>query len=166
LEREGLRAFIGGPIKHPRWPRREIQMLWLTEYWSSKIAKALGAIGWESRVDPISAAALASLADQNAGSLILFDLRASHEIEKCSYSIPGALLAIQADFTDLFRWVPRCSTVVLFAADTIPAHDARLRLPARKLPVYALEGGLQSWCKAGLPLEPLTLSDRRWVDNR
>lgn len=141
-------------------------MLWLQEYWSSNVAKVLGALGWTNRVDPISAPSLASLSDDAGGKLILFDLRDLHEIEKYSYSIPGALLTVNVDVAALVRWMPRKTTVALYASDTIPANDIRLRLPAKQLEAYALEGGLQSWCKAGLPLEPITLSDRRWVDNR
>lgn len=141
-------------------------MLWLKEYWSSKIAKALGALGWRNRVDSISAPSLASLSDEAGGNLIVFDLRDLHEIEKHSYSIPGALLTINVDFLALVRWMPRKTTLALYAADTIPADDSRLRLPGKQLEVYALSGGLQSWCKAGLPVEPIVLTDRRSVDNR
>lgn len=141
-------------------------MLWLREYWSSKFAKALGALGWRSRVDSISAPSLASLSDEAGGKLILFDLRDLHEIEKYSYSIPGALLTVNVDLPALVRWIPRKTTVALYAENTIPAHDSRLHLAGKQLEVYALDGGLQSWCKAGLPVEPIVLTDRRSVDNR
>ncbi|MGH9562924.1 MAG: rhodanese-like domain-containing protein [Terracidiphilus sp.] len=140
-------------------------MLWLTEFWNSKIAKALGAVGWESRVELIDASSLASLSNHARGNLILLDVRDPHEIEKYSYSIQGALLTMHVDVSGLVQWIPRKSTVVLFAAETIPLNDARLHLPAQGLKVHALDGGLQAWCQAGLPLEPVVLSDRRWVDN-
>jgi rhodanese-related sulfurtransferase len=137
-----------------------------TSFISNTIARAMEIAGCGPLVLPISASSLASLSDRTGEGLILLDVRDGHEIEDHSYSIPGALLTANVNLFALVRWIPRDSTVVLFATETIPAHDGRLRLPAKKLKVYALEGGLKSWRKAGLPLEPITLSDHRRVDNR
>lgn len=135
-------------------------------FFSNILAKAQEIVGCGPLILPISAAALASLSDRAGESLLLFDLRDWHEVEKHSFSIPGALLTANVSLAALARWIPRKSTVVLFATETIPEFDPPWRLPAKKLKVYALDGGLQSWRRAGLPLEPVTLSDRRWVDNR
>lgn len=141
-------------------------MWWSPESWNSKLAGIMVALGFESRVDPINPTSLACLSDYLGEGLILLDLRGVHEIEKRTYSIPGALLTINVDLAALVRWIPPNSTVVMFAADTIAAHDGRCRVFGRGLKVYSLEGGLQAWCKAGLPVEPVALHDRRWVDNR
>ncbi|MGH9686852.1 MAG: rhodanese-like domain-containing protein [Candidatus Acidiferrales bacterium] len=141
-------------------------MWWLRECWNNKLAGVLAALGFEGRVELISAASLAFLSDCSNDGLILLDLRGAHEIEKHTYSIPGALLTFNVDLAALIRWIPPSSTVVMFAAETIAAHDGRLRPSGRRLKVYSLEGGLQAWCQAGLPIEPVALNDRRWVDNR
>ncbi|MGH9738123.1 MAG: rhodanese-like domain-containing protein [Candidatus Acidiferrales bacterium] len=141
-------------------------MWWSREGWSSKLVGVLVGLGFESRVDVINAASLARLSDQPGEGLILLDLRGVHEIEKHTYSIPGALLTINVELATLVRWIPPNSTVVMFADETIAAHDGRLRVAGRKLKVYSLEGGLQAWCESGLPIEPVALHDRRWVDNR
>lgn len=141
-------------------------MLSLRTSYSNILARAIEWIRGESPVSPISAATLASFSDRAGESLILFDLRDVCEIERNCYSIPGALLTININLRAMVRWVPRKSTVVLFAEDTIPLNDSRLRLPSKKLKMFALDGGLQSWRRAGLPLESLALVDRRWVDNR
>jgi hypothetical protein len=138
----------------------------LRSWYSSSVARAIQWMRGESPISPISVASLASLSDRAGESLILFDLRELCEIERNCYSIPGALLTININLGVMIRWVPRDSAVVLFAEDTIPPHDSRLRLPSKKLKMFALEGGLQSWRQTGLPLEPVALSDRRWVDNR
>ncbi|MGA9885264.1 MAG: hypothetical protein WBQ34_16235 [Candidatus Acidiferrales bacterium] len=140
-------------------------MWWTPECWTNKLAGVLAALGFDDQVDLINAASLACLSDHSEG-LILLDLRGVHEIEKHTYSIPGALLTFNVDLAALVRWIPPNSTVVVFAAETIAAHDGRLRVSGRKLKVYSLEGGLQAWCESGLPLEPIALNDRRWVDNR
>jgi len=141
-------------------------MLSLRTAYSSSLARVMQWMRGGLPISTISAVSLASLSDRAGESLILFDLRELHEIERSGYSIPGALLTIHIDLRAMMRWVPRDSTVVLFAEDTIPQHDSRLRLPAKNLKMFALDGGLQSWCGAGLPLEPVALSDRKWVDNR
>lgn len=135
-------------------------------FFSNFLARALEMVGCGPLILPISAGALASLSDRAGESVILFDLRDWHELEKHSFSIPGALLTANVSLAAMARWIPRNSTVVLFAGETILEDDAWRRLRARRLKVYALNGGLQSWRRAGLPLEPVTLSDRRWVDNR
>ena len=141
-------------------------MLSLRSCYNNSLSRAMQWMRGESSVSPISAVSLASLSDRAGANLILFDLRELYEIERNCYSIPGALLTINIKLGALVRWVPRDSTVVLFAEETIPPHDSRLRLPSKKLKMFALEGGLQSWWRAGLPLEPVALTDRRWVDNR
>lgn len=141
-------------------------MLWLRNYFSDALARAMRLAGCEALALPIEAASLASLSDRAGANLILFDLRELHEIEKFCFSIPGALLTTHMNFTAMLRWVPRPSTVAVFASDTIPSHDARLHVRTKNVTLYALDGGLRSWCKAGLPVESVTLSDRRWVDNR
>jgi len=141
-------------------------MLSLRSCYSSRLARAFQWMRGQSPISPISVASLASLSDRAGEGLILFDLRDLREIERNGFSIPGALHTFNINFCAMVRWIPRDSTVVLFAEDTIAPHDARLRVPSRKLKMFALEGGLQSWWKAGLPLEPVALNDRRWVDNR
>jgi len=141
-------------------------MLSLRLSYSSSLARVLRWMRGESLIPSISVATLASLSDRAGESLILFDLRDLREIERNGFSIPGALLTFNIDLRALTRWIPRDSTVVLFVEETMPAHDARLRIPSRKLDLFVLEGGLQSWRNAGMPLEPVALSDRRWVDNR
>jgi len=141
-------------------------MLSLRSSYGKSLARAIQWMHGESPVAPINAAWLASLSDRGGERLILFDLRELREIERNCYSIPGALLTVKIDLRAMIRWVPRDSAVVLFAEDTIPPHDSRLRLPSRKLRMFALDGGLQSWRRAGLPLEPVALSDQTWVDNR
>ncbi len=141
-------------------------MLWLRKYYSNSVACAECLLRGASRIAPINAISLASLSDSASESLILFDLRDLPEIERNSYSIPGALLTTNINLRAMIRWIPRDSTVVLFAEETIPPQDSRLRLPAKKLKMFALERGLKSWREAGLPLEPVALGDRRWVDNR
>ena len=141
-------------------------MWWFITSFSNALARVMGMAGCEVLAQPIDAASLASLSDRAGANLILFDLRELHEIEDFSYSIPGALLTTNVNFPLLVRWVPPASTVAVFASETLSRTDARLRLPARRMTLYALDGGLRSWCKAGLPVEPVALSDRRWVDNR
>jgi rhodanese-related sulfurtransferase len=141
-------------------------MLWLKNIYRRVLARALEMAGCGIQALPISAASLASLSDRAGENLILVDLRETHEIENRSFSIPGALITVNVSLPALIRWVPQGSTVVIFAAEAIPPLDRRLRVPAKKLKLYALDGGLQSWSNMGLPLEPVTLTDRRWVDNR
>jgi hypothetical protein len=144
----------------------EAQMLSLRSCYSRSLSRAMRWMRGESPISPISVATLASLSDRAGERLILFDLRDLREIERNGFSIPGALLTFNIDLRAMVRWIPRDSTVVLFAEETIPPHDTRLRIPSRKLDMFALEGGLQLWWKTGLPLEPVALSDRKWVDNR
>lgn len=141
-------------------------MLWLSNYFSDILARMMRIIAGDALAHPIDAASLASLSDRSGANLILFDLRELQEIEQFSYSIPGALLTTNVSFRTLIRWVPAASTVAVFASESIPPYDARLRLPPRNMTLCALDGGLRSWCKAGLPVEPVTLSDRKWVDER
>lgn len=138
----------------------------LKHYYTGSLSRIARLVRGECRISPISVTSLASLSENADGNLILFDLRDIREIERHGYSIPGALLTTNVDLGAMVRWVPRDTTVVLFGEETIPAHDPRLRLPVLKLKIHALEGGLRSWWRAGLPLEPVALSDRRWVDNR
>lgn len=141
-------------------------MLSLRSRYSSSLSRAMQWMRGASSIPPISVASLASLSNRAAESLLLFDLRDLREIERNGFSIPGALHTFNVDLRAMVRWIPRDSTVVLFAEETIPPHDSRLRIPSRKLKMFVLEGGLQSWWKTGLPLEPVALSDRKWVDNR
>lgn len=141
-------------------------MLWFRNHFGNALSRAMRLLTCEALALPIDAATLASLSDRTGANLILFDLRELQEIEKFSYSIPGALLTTNTSFPTLIRWVPPASTIAVFASETVPSDDARLRLRMKKLKLYSLDGGLRSWCKAGLPVEPVTLSDRRWVDNR
>lgn len=138
-------------------------MLCFSNCFSNIFARATRMFSREVLAHPIDAAALASLSDRAGANLILFDLRELHEVEKFSYSIPGALLTANVSFPALVWWVPPASTVAIFSSESIPSAGARLRLPIRKMTLYALDGGLRSWCKAGLPIEPVTLSDRRSV---
>ena len=124
-------------------------------------SKVLQVISCGPLVLPISAASLASLSHRDGENLIFLDLRDWQEIEKHSFSIPGALLTANVSLEALAKWIPRSSTIALFASETIAEDDVRLRLRAKKLKVYVLDGGLQSWRKAGLPLEAVTLSDRQ-----
>jgi len=153
------------PIQAPE-PSQEIQMLWFRNHFSNALSRAMRLLSCEALALPIDAATLASLSDSAGANLILFDLRELQEIEKFSYSIPGALLTTNASFSTLMRWVPPASTIAVYASETIPAHDARLCPRMKKLKLYSLDGGLRSWCKLGLPVEPVALSDRRSVDNR
>jgi rhodanese-related sulfurtransferase len=153
---------VDDQIHDPR-PSQEIQMLWLRNHFSNAFARAMQLMGCEALAHPIGAAALASLSDRSGANLILFDLRELEEIEKFSFSIPGALLTTNVNLPRLVRWVPPTSTVAVFASESIPSHDARLRVRTQKITFYSLDGGLRSWCKAGLPVEPVSLSDRRWV---
>ncbi len=141
-------------------------MLWPRNRFSNALSRAMGLLSYKALALPIDAASLASLSDRSGANLILFDLRELEEIEKFSFSIPGSLLTTHVSLSTLSRWVPPASTVAVFASETIPLHDARLRLRKKKFKLYSLDGGLRSWCKAGLPVEPVTLTDRRWVDNR
>jgi rhodanese-related sulfurtransferase len=141
-------------------------MLWLRNHFSNALAGAMRLMGCGTLALPIDPKSLASLSDRSGANLLLFDLREMEEIEKFSFSIPGALLTTNVNFATLFRWIPPASTVAVFASETIQPHDTRLRLQPKKLSLYSLDGGLRSWCKAGLPVEPVALSDRRWVDNR
>ena len=138
-------------------------MLWLRNHFGDTFARAMRLMGCEALALPIDAASLASLSDRAGANLILFDLRELEEIEKFSFSIPGSLLTTHVSFSALLRWVPPASTVAVFASETISSHDARLRLRKKKFKLYSLDGGLRSWCKAGLPIEPVTLSDWRSV---
>jgi rhodanese-related sulfurtransferase len=138
-------------------------MLPFSNYFSNAFARLRRMAACEALAHPIDAPSLASLSDRAGANLIVFDLRDLQEIEKFSYSIPGALLTTNLNFRMLVRWVPAASTLAVFASETLSPHDARLRLPARKITLYALDGGLRSWCKAGLPVEPVTLSDWRSV---
>jgi hypothetical protein len=138
-------------------------MLWFSNYFNNAFGRLMQMVGCKALAHPIDAVSLASLSDRTGANLILFDLRQLQEIEQFSYSIPGALLTTNVNFPVLVRWVPPASTVAVFASESIPSHDERLGLPARKMTLYALDGGLRSWCKAGLPVEPVTLSDWRSV---
>jgi rhodanese-related sulfurtransferase len=120
----------------------------------------------ELGIAQISAVELASLFVQAPDNVMIFDLREPNEVEEHPYGIPGALLTTNVNLQALISWIPPKTAVVLYATADIPPRYALLHLLSTKLRFYALEGGLRSWRKTGLPMEPFVLSDRRSVDNR
>jgi hypothetical protein len=120
----------------------------------------------QTGISPISAANLASIFGRAPDSLIIFDLCESAEINAYPSTIPGALFTTNVSLGALVPWIPPKTIVVVYATADIPDRYALVHFLSKEMKLYALEGGLLSWQKADSPMEQLTLSDRKSVDNR
>ena len=105
----------------------------------------------------ISAADLSTLLEPLCSKLIILDLRRQDEVEHYPYIIPGALLTTKVDAPALITWLPRRSSVVLYATDDMPRGYSRLHLLRNDLSFYVLSAGLRAWWTAGFAMERVSL---------
>jgi rhodanese-related sulfurtransferase len=87
-----------------------------------------------------------------AGTALVIDLDTSRRYARGH--IPGAWFAIRSQLAAVYPTLPGAETIVLTSPDGCLARLAAAELAAlAAVPVMALSGGTQAWCRAGLPLE-------------
>lgn len=90
--------------------------------------------------------------------LVIIDLRTALDVETAPYQIPGARWIAPETLRHPHSLISRDREVVFYCAEPREATSARiaLRLAAGGLKdLHALSGGIESWCQAGYPVEPL-----------
>ena len=86
---------------------------------------------------------------------ILFDLRNGHELDSFPFTICDSLQVGELDWKALLNSVPSRNVVILYGANPESvAHMTISSLP-QGCEVWMLQGGLQEWCEAGLPVDGL-----------
>jgi len=90
--------------------------------------------------------------------LVIIDLRTALDVETAPYGIPGAHWIAPEVLRRPHHLISRDREVVFYCAEPKEATSARiaLRLAAGGLKdLHPLSGGIESWCQAGYPVEPL-----------
>jgi membrane protein DedA with SNARE-associated domain/rhodanese-related sulfurtransferase len=91
---------------------------------------------------------------------VIFDLRATLDIETMPYGIPGARWISPAALDEPHQLIHKDSEVVFYCAEPKEATSARMALLLARhgyRDVHPLKGGLEGWRQAGFAVEPLRM---------